>query len=316
MFLLRLHLGLLGRQLLRRVVHPLRPGVVEIFHEDGGEGEKYFVSGGFAFTHLNSTTDISAAEVVALDDLDGAEARKNLNEFHTYAVYKYTARGLFERHKLLLSLQMCVRILQSANQVNSEEWQFFLRGGNVLDKSQQPANPAPDWISEESWDNITELENIAHFKDVVASFEQNPGEWEKWYRTGDPENSELPGDWENKCNELQRMIRDEIMAGKRGTPQEGTFTLQDWGTLTDRMRGLVRAFRDLPLHVVAITHADVQVDDSSVRRNELPMVWPKPGSSGPTAKRWRFPSASLVASTVGRWMTSIGTSATSSRARR
>ena len=29
-----------------------------------------------------------------------------------------TARGLFECHKLLLSLQMCVRILQSANQVN------------------------------------------------------------------------------------------------------------------------------------------------------------------------------------------------------
>lgn len=69
----------------------------------------------------------------------------------------------------------------------------------------------------------------------------------------------------DSLNELQRMIRDEIMAGKRGTPQEGTFTLQDWGVLTDRMRGLVRAFRDLPVHVVAITHADVQVDDSSVR---------------------------------------------------
>jgi dynein heavy chain, axonemal len=37
---------------------------------------------------------------------------KSLNDFHTYAVYKYTARGLFERHKLLLSLQICVRILQ------------------------------------------------------------------------------------------------------------------------------------------------------------------------------------------------------------
>lgn len=43
---------------------------------------------------------------------------KALNEYHTYAVYKYTARGLFERHKLLLSLQMCMRILQSANQVS------------------------------------------------------------------------------------------------------------------------------------------------------------------------------------------------------
>jgi hypothetical protein len=27
------------------------------------------------------------------------------------------------------------------------------------------------------------------------------------------------------------------------------------------------------------------MDDSRVRRNELPNVWPKPGSRGPTAKR-------------------------------
>ena len=46
-----------------------------------------------------------------------AERIKSLNDYHTYGVYKYTARGLFERHKLLLSLQMCVRILQTANQV-------------------------------------------------------------------------------------------------------------------------------------------------------------------------------------------------------
>ena len=42
------------------------------------------------------------------------------------------------------------------------------------------------------------------------------------------------------------------------------------------------------------------IDDSSVRRSELPMVWPKPGSSGPTAKRWRLLSSSPMASTVGR----------------
>lgn len=73
-------------------------------------------------------------------------------------------RGLFERHKLLLSLQMCVRILQSASQVNGEEWQFFLKGGQVLDRSQQPANPGPAWISDLAWDSITELDKLSNFK--------------------------------------------------------------------------------------------------------------------------------------------------------
>jgi hypothetical protein len=39
--------------------------------------------------------------------------------------------------------------------VNSEEWAFFLKGGSVLDRSQQTPNPAPLWISAEAWDNIT-----------------------------------------------------------------------------------------------------------------------------------------------------------------
>jgi dynein heavy chain len=59
------------------------------------------------------------------------ERIKALNDHHTYAVYRYAARGLFERHKLLLSLQMCARILALAGQVNAEEWQYLLRGGQV-----------------------------------------------------------------------------------------------------------------------------------------------------------------------------------------
>ena len=39
----------------------------------------------------------------------------NLNEFHTYAVYRYTCRGLFEKHKMLFSFQMCAKILEAAN---------------------------------------------------------------------------------------------------------------------------------------------------------------------------------------------------------
>ena len=48
------------------------------------------------------------------------------------------------------------------------------------------------------------------------------------------------------------------------------------------------------------------IDDSRVRRRELPSVWPKPGSSGPTANRWRLAGSSPRASMVGRCMTSMG----------
>ena len=56
---------------------------------------------------------------------------QNLNDYHTFAVYQYTCRGLFERHKLLFSFQMCAKILESAGKLNLDEYNFFLRGGIV-----------------------------------------------------------------------------------------------------------------------------------------------------------------------------------------
>ena len=40
----------------------------------------------------------------------------------------------------------------------------------------------------------------------VSSLQQETGKWETWFKTSEPENVELPGDWEDKCNELQRLI--------------------------------------------------------------------------------------------------------------
>ena len=44
---------------------------------------------------------------------------------------RYTCRGLFERHKLLFSFQMCVKIMENAHKLNMDEYSFFLRGGIV-----------------------------------------------------------------------------------------------------------------------------------------------------------------------------------------
>ena len=135
------------------------------------------------------------------------ERIRNLNEYHTFATYKYTARGLFERHKLLLSLQMCTKVLVAASALNQGEFQFFLRGGTVLDRSAQPTNPEPLWISEAAWDNITEMEmHVPAFSGIEASVRGSLPDWEAWYRDPTPEAAELPGEWEAKCNDLQRML--------------------------------------------------------------------------------------------------------------
>ncbi|XP_047429543.1 dynein axonemal heavy chain 2 [Mugil cephalus] len=130
----------------------------------------------------------------------------NLNDYHTYAVYRYTCRGLFEVHKLLFSFQMCAKILEVAGKLNMDEYNFFLRGGLVLDKEDQMDNPCISWLPDSSWDNITELDKLPNFHGIMASFEQYPRDWNLWFTSPEPENAALPGAWESSCSELQKML--------------------------------------------------------------------------------------------------------------
>uniref|UniRef100_A0A8C9P5P1 Dynein axonemal heavy chain 2 n=1 Tax=Spermophilus dauricus TaxID=99837 RepID=A0A8C9P5P1_SPEDA len=129
-----------------------------------------------------------------------------LNDYHTYAVYRYTCRTLFERHKLLFSFHMCAKILETSGKLNMDEYNFFLRGGVVLDREGQMDNPCTSWLADAYWDNITELDKLTNFHGLMNSFEQYPRDWHLWYTSATPEKAMLPGEWENACNEMQRML--------------------------------------------------------------------------------------------------------------
>lgn len=58
------------------IIAQLKPGLVEL--HDGTEVQKFFVSGGFAFVHPNSVTDICAVEAAPLDQFDGAAVKQAL----------------------------------------------------------------------------------------------------------------------------------------------------------------------------------------------------------------------------------------------
>ena len=57
---------------------------------------------------------------------DLQERIRNLNEYHSYFVYRTTCRALFEAHKLLFSFCVCIKILQGQGNIDGEEWRFFL----------------------------------------------------------------------------------------------------------------------------------------------------------------------------------------------
>ena len=67
---------------------------------------------------------------------------KNLNDYHTLSVYRKTCLGLFEKHKLMFSFYLAVKIMDGNGQLNHAQYDFLLKGGIVLDRQEQTQNPA------------------------------------------------------------------------------------------------------------------------------------------------------------------------------
>ena len=61
-------------------------------------------------------------------------------------------------HDLLKSVIYVGEVLKYSNDLNETEFSFFLFGGQVFDRSGQPANPSPDWINQSMWDSIVEAD--------------------------------------------------------------------------------------------------------------------------------------------------------------
>lgn len=61
-------------------------------------------------------------------------------------------------------------------------------------------------MNEEGWDNITELDKVGGFHGVIDSFEQYARDWHTWYTHTEPETLPLIGEWEDICNEFQKML--------------------------------------------------------------------------------------------------------------
>lgn len=67
-------------------------------------------------------------------------------------------------------------------------------------------NPCSSWLPDVAWDNISELDKLANFHGAITSFEQYMRDWNVWFTSPEPESASLPGEWDNACNELQRML--------------------------------------------------------------------------------------------------------------
>ncbi|KAJ1569988.1 Dynein heavy chain 10, axonemal, partial [Nowakowskiella sp. JEL0078] len=121
-----------------------------------------------------------------------------------YAVYNYACTGLFEKHKLMFSFQMTMKLQEAEGQLDPIELNFFLKGDISLD---QPASPKPFvWLSDQGWRDILRLSTInANFANLSNNISENEEIWKIWVKEESPENCSFPMGYSERLTLFQQL---------------------------------------------------------------------------------------------------------------
>ncbi|KAF7265371.1 hypothetical protein GWI33_021219 [Rhynchophorus ferrugineus] len=124
----------------------------------------------------------------------------------TQNVYDYACTGIFEKHKLLFSFQMTVKLEENTGAVTQAELDFFIKGNVSLEKSSREC-PAP-WLSQQNWENILKLstEFPLVFENLPTQMEKNVALWKEWYDLDAPEAVEFPFNYRSVLKPFQRLL--------------------------------------------------------------------------------------------------------------
>uniref|UniRef100_A0A3P8WNT4 AAA+ ATPase domain-containing protein n=1 Tax=Cynoglossus semilaevis TaxID=244447 RepID=A0A3P8WNT4_CYNSE len=125
----------------------------------------------------------------------------NIISFLTYQVYCYTARGLYEEHKLLFTLLLGLKIDLQDRKISHREVLTFIKGGASLDLNSVESKPLR-WILDQTWLNLVQLSALPQFTPIL----QNEKAWKSWFDSPAPEDAALPDEYEEKLDTFRKLL--------------------------------------------------------------------------------------------------------------
>ena len=127
-----------------------------------------------------------------------------LNAEFLISLYRNICRSLFEKDKLIFSFLLNIKLMELSQELDAEEFRFFLTGGISLGEK-LPVCPAT-WLEEKSWGEMARMSKLPAFKGFMESFTKEVEGFAKLYESQNPQDFEIPGGWNDKLTSLQKMI--------------------------------------------------------------------------------------------------------------
>ncbi|CAB0039667.1 unnamed protein product [Trichogramma brassicae] len=132
---------------------------------------------------------------------------KNVIRTLTKNVYVYGCTGIFERHKLLFSFQICTRIEQDNDHLNQAQLSFFIKGNVSLERSAK-VNPTDGWLSVAGWEDVLKLASTfpEKFENLPEELESEGDQWKEWYNLDVPESVPFPCNYSAKLTAFESLM--------------------------------------------------------------------------------------------------------------
>ncbi|XP_060580911.1 dynein axonemal heavy chain 10-like isoform X1 [Ruditapes philippinarum] len=131
---------------------------------------------------------------------------KNIMDTLTHNVYDYGCTGIFEKHKLLFSFQICIKLEQDLQHVQQDEVDFFIKGNIALEKSKRKKPYA--WFPDEGWEDAIRLAEVFpdNFSSLLEDIEKNEKPWKRWYDHDTPESQPFPLKYQDSLQGFKRLM--------------------------------------------------------------------------------------------------------------
>lgn len=95
--------------------------------------------------------------------------------------------------------------MEHRNELDPNELRFLITGGTGLDEKFPPA-PTSSWLLEKAWVDMCRLSKLDMFHDFQNEFRDRIAEWELVFKNSKPYECALPGYWNTKLNNFQKIL--------------------------------------------------------------------------------------------------------------
>lgn len=169
-----------------------------------------------------------------------------LRETIRMTVFSWVNRGMFEKHKLILTTQLCFKLMQKNAlkcKLDAKMYDYLIRGPRKTGTDR-----AVDWLAQPQWDALAKLVEYDGFEKLLKDIEASPNRFKEWFNKGRPEAAPLPLEWRklDDNDPFKKLLIVRAMRVDRMTTAMESYvrnTLPDGRSYTESDAGL--SFNDI-----------------------------------------------------------------------